>query len=150
MGLPPLVCTCNPLLTGGRPILRNFLDTVLGYSYQEQELAALFQTIPLVGTTPEQAKIGLESAGYHVLWFEYATVEKLSQLLANNWPVILFFHAKDLPHGQGGFHASVLVQITKRSLVLLDPVLTTEIKLSRETFQRIWSNLDCQGMVIWQ
>src|SRR5262245_3571102 len=95
----------------------------LGETYQEAELATLLQTIPLIGTAPEQAKAGLESAGYHVLWFENATTEKLAQLLANNWPIILFFHAKDLPHGQGGLHASVLVQITTRSVVLLDPML---------------------------
>jgi len=121
-----------------------------GYTYTEAELATLLQTIPLIGTAPEQAKAGLEFVGYQVLWFENARVEKLSQLIANNWPVILFFQAKDLPYGHSGLHAVVLIQIIKRSIVFLDPMLKAESRLSLATFQRIWSNLDCQGMVIWK
>lgn len=92
----------------------------------------------------------LTTSGYRVRWFEGATLERLEQLHANHFPVIAFLRAVDLPHGTGGLHAVVVVDIDEQSLTYLDPMLDHDLTLTLPDFLRIWSRLDHQGMVIWR
>ena len=87
---------------------------VLAYrekKHSEPELAEALGTVRGLGTNPEGAIKGLESLGYHALWFENAARERLADLLSQSWPVIVFLRASSLPHGRAGLHAVVLVEI---------------------------------------
>jgi len=53
-----------------------------GLEYSEGELAWAFGTVSGLGTNPEGVIVGLEGMGYHALWFENATLERLVDLLA--------------------------------------------------------------------
>lgn len=90
------------------------------------------------------------NSGYRVRWFEGATLERLEQLHANNFPVIAFLRAVDLPHGTGGLHGVVTVDLDEQSVICLDPGLEQELKLDLAMFLGIWSRLNNQGMVIWR
>ena len=70
----------------------------LGQNFSEKFLAAALGTAPGWGALPEDAEDALAMLGYSARWFENATAERLEQLLANNFPVILFFLAAGLPH----------------------------------------------------
>ena len=48
-----------------------------GRKHDEQELVQALGTVRGLGTNPESAITGLESMGYHALWFENATLERL-------------------------------------------------------------------------
>jgi uncharacterized protein YvpB len=69
-------------------------------------------------------------------------------LLANNFPVIAFLRAVDLPHGTGGLHAVVIVDIDEQFVTCLDPGVDHDLKVELAEFLRIWSRLNQQGMVI--
>ncbi len=120
-----------------------------GRDYAESELAQVCGAIPVWGTLPSDAVEGLTSLGYHALWFEYATLERLLALLAQSWPVITFLRASDLPHGRAGLHAIVLEGIEADKAVYVDPALGTELRMPLADFLTAWSALDNQGMVIW-
>jgi len=122
----------------------------LGDDQPEQKLTLAFQTAPGWGTLPEHVETALMTWGYRVRWFEGATLERLEQLHANNFPVIAFLRAVDLPHGTVGLHAVVVVGLDEQSVTCLDPVLEQELTLDLATFLRIWSRLNNQGMVIWR
>lgn len=122
----------------------------LGDEQPEKKLALAFQTAPGWGTLPEHVETALMIWGYRVRWFEGATLERLEQLHANHFPVIVFLRAVDLPHGTGGLHAVVIVDIDEQAVTCLDPVLDHDLKLTIAEFLRIWSRLNNQGMVIWR
>jgi len=94
-----------------------------GQEHTEEELAQAFDSVPLWGTRPEAVVTGLESLGYHGLWFENANLERLVDLLSHGWPVIVFLRASDLPHGRAGLHAVVVVGIEGESVICLDSKL---------------------------
>lgn len=120
----------------------------LGNEQMESKLASAFQAVPDWGTLPEQVEATLMQWGYRVRWFENATLERLEQLQANQFPVIAFLRAVDLPHGSGGLHAVVIVEIDDQFITYLDPASDDELKLTTNEFLRIWSRLNQQGMVI--
>lgn len=121
----------------------------LGREYSEAELAKICGTIPRLGTPPDAAVAGLEKAGYGALWFENATLERLTRLLEQHWPVIVFLHASALTHGRSGFHAIVLTAVRGGEVVAVDPALGKEIRMSLNAFLNAWAMLDNQGMVVW-
>ena len=121
----------------------------LGREHTEAELARVCGSIPFAGTSPEAAIEGLEQLGYRALWFENATLERLTSLLEQNWPVIIFLRATDLPHGQSGLHALVLQEIERGQVITLDPALGKEFRMKLNTFLSIWAKLGNQGMVVW-
>ena len=120
-----------------------------GKQYSEQELAFALQTIPLVGTLPENVAPLLEDWGHNVRWFEHGTIEQLTKLLAQNLPTIIFVRSADLPGGGSGLHALVVIGIEYRSVILLDPTRKKELRLRIKEFIRIWTNFGNEGMVIW-
>lgn len=120
-----------------------------GRDHSEQELAEALGTVRSLGTNPESAIKGLESLGYHALWFENATRERLADLLSQNWPVIVFVRASDLPHGRAGLHAMVLVNIGDGQVTCLDPSLDQPLILKLSVFLGAWKVLGNQGLVIW-
>jgi ABC-type bacteriocin/lantibiotic exporter with double-glycine peptidase domain len=120
-----------------------------GRDHSEAELSKVFGTVPWLGTLPENVLSGLEQLGYHALWFENATLERLMNLSAHEWPIIAFLRAADLPHGAAGLHAVVVVEIRDGQLTCLDPNLDHELQLDFDTFFRAWSALGHQGIVLW-
>lgn len=120
-----------------------------GEEYSEDELAQAFNPIPDFGTHPKNAVTGLEEMGYHALWFENASLERLIELLNNQWPIIVFVMAADLPHGHSGLHAVVVVGIEDKQIICLDPILMNESRFELSFFSYIWGKLDNQGLVIW-
>ena len=120
-----------------------------GKQHSEQDLAFAFQTVPLVGTLPENVIPVLEEWGHNIRWFERGSIEQLTKLLAQNFPVILFVRAADLPQKGTSLHALVLVQMDSRSVVLLDPTQKKELRLSIKRFIHIWTNFGNEGIVIW-
>lgn len=119
-----------------------------GKEYTEEELAEPFGTVPLWGTRPENVVAGLENLGYHALWFENTTVERLLELLAKDWPAIVFLRASDLPHGRAGLHAVVVVGIEGEQVICLDPALDHPLHLGLSPFLKAWSSLGHQGVVV--
>lgn len=91
----------------------------------------------------------MEELGYHALWFENATFERLLDLLAQGWPVIVFLRATDLPHGRAGLHAVVVIGIEGEQVSCLDPNLDHELTLELFSFLKAWSSLGHQGLVVW-
>src|SRR5262245_46032996 len=122
----------------------------LGQDFSEQFLAAALRTAPGWGTLPEDTEDALTKLDYSVRWFENATIERLEQLLANNFPVISLLRAADLPHGRSGLHAVVAINIDERTITCLDPTLENELEVDLQTFLHIWSKMSCQGIVIWK
>lgn len=120
-----------------------------GEPYTEDELAEAFGTVPLLGTLPENVVSGVESLGYRALWFEGAIVDRLSKLLDQEWPVIIFLRSANLPYGIAGLHAVVVVEITERGVTYLDPTLSDEYFLDIPDFLAAWLPLGNQGIVIW-
>ena len=106
-------------------------------------------TVRGLGTNPESAMTGLESMGYHALWFENATLERLIDLLGHDWPVIVFLRAANLPHGHAGLHAVVVVEIDDEQTICLDPSLDQALTLELSTFLSAWRILGSQGLVVW-
>jgi len=94
-----------------------------GHNHTEVELAQVCRSVPVWGTLPDDAISGVESLGYHALWFENASLERLLRLLEQNWPVIAFVRAADLPHGRAGLHAIVVANIEAGDVVCVDPSL---------------------------
>ena len=121
-----------------------------GLEQTEEELAKTFKTIPFLGTQPDNVVSGLERMGYHALWFENGTIERLLELLGANWPVIAFLRAQDLPHGRTGLHAVVIVGIENNQILANDPSQPEPISLELRIFAKMWANLGHQGMVVWK
>jgi ABC-type bacteriocin/lantibiotic exporter with double-glycine peptidase domain len=125
---------------------------VLAYrdqEYTEEELARVCGSVPVWGTLPAEAIDGLESLGYRALWFEDASLERLLELLNQDWPVIVFLRAADLPHGQAGLHTIVVSGLEAGYVVGIDPALGDEIQIELNDFIYAWSALGNQGMVVW-
>ena len=120
-----------------------------GQEHTEEELVRELGTVPIWGTQPDRAVAGLEGLGYHALWFENATLERLLDLLVQNWPVIVFLRAADLPQGRAGLHAVVVVGIEGEGVFCLDPHLDQELRFELSSFLKIWSHLGHQGLVVW-
>lgn len=120
-----------------------------GKEHSEEELAQALGTVAVWGTRPESVVAGLEGLGYHALWFENATLERLFDLLAHGWPVIAFLRAADLPHGRAGLHAVVIVGIEGERVTYLDPNLDHQFSLELSSFLKAWSSLGYQGLVVW-
>lgn len=121
----------------------------MGKEYTKDELVGTFGTVPVWGTRPEAAIAGLENLGYHGLWFENASLERLLDLLDHGWPVIAFLRAADLPHGHAGLHAIVVVGFESGDVICLDPTIEEELHLEISLFLDAWSGLGNQGMVVW-
>lgn len=119
-----------------------------GKHHAEAELATIFGTVPF-GTLPENVVAGLEQLGYRGFWFENATIARLSVLLGQGWPVIVFFRAADLPHGTRGLHSVVVVEIQDEQVVCLDPVLDHNLLLDMSFFLYAWAKLNNQSFVVW-
>ena len=102
-----------------------------------------------MGTQPEAVEDGLKLLGYNCRWFEGATIAKLRELLANDWPVIIFVYAADLHHSGSGLHAVVLIELGALTATLLDPAQNRVTKIDLKTLETIWTNFGNQGMVIW-
>lgn len=120
-----------------------------GHEIAEAELAQACGSVPIWGTLPLEAVSGLERLGYHALWFENANLERLITLLEQDWPVIVFLRAIDLPHGRAGVHAVVVAELDAGQIVCVDPILGEEIRFDLNVFLHAWSALDNQGMVVW-
>ncbi|MFZ2359881.1 MAG: C39 family peptidase [Anaerolineae bacterium] len=120
-----------------------------GREHSEHELAEVLGTVRGLGTNPESAITGLERMGYHALWFENATRERLADLLSQNWPVIVFLRAANLPHGHAGVHAVVLIEIDDGQVTCLDPNLDQPLTLKLSVFLSAWKILGNQGLVVW-
>ena len=120
-----------------------------GHQHSEAELAQACGILPVWGTTPSAAVEGLERMGYRALWFENASLERLLHFLEQDWPVIVFLPAADLPHGRAGLHAVVVAALESAEIVCADPALGTQVRLSLSDFLRAWPALDNQGMVVW-
>lgn len=120
-----------------------------GRKHSEQELVQALGTVRGLGTNPESTITGLESMGYHALWFENATLERLIDLLGHDWPVIVFLRAANLPHGRAGLHAVVLIAINYEQVICLDPSLDQPLALELGTFLNAWRILGSQGLVVW-
>lgn len=120
-----------------------------GKTYTEAELARICGTAPVWGTLPADAVNGLASQGLQALWFENAGLEQLIELLGQNWPVIVFLRASDLPHGRAGLHAVVVAGLEAGEVICVDPALGAEVRLELGNFLRAWTALDNQGMVVW-
>lgn len=69
-----------------------------GKRHIERQIAIACQTLPPLGTQPEAVEDGLKLLGYNCRWFEGVTIEKLRELLSNDWPIIIFVYAVDLHH----------------------------------------------------
>ena len=120
-----------------------------GKKHSEQELVRDLGTVRGLGTNPESAITGLESLGYHALWFENATLERLIDLFGYDWPVIVFLRAANWPHGRAGLHAVVLVEIDDEQTSCLDPSLDQPLTLELSIFLSAWRILGSQGLVVW-
>jgi len=120
-----------------------------GFQHSEDELAEACGSLPAWGTLPSDAIDGLERLGYQALWFENASLERLMALLEQDWPVIVFLRAADLPHGHTGLHAAVLASLEGGDAIIVDPALGEEARLSLSDFLQAWSALGNQGMVVW-
>lgn len=120
-----------------------------GKRHSERQIASACQTVPPLGTQPETVEDGLRLLGYNCRWFEGATIEKLRELLTNDWPVILFVFAEDLYRGGSGLHAVVHIELGQRKAILLDPVQEHPTKLELKTFELMWANFGYQGMAVW-
>lgn len=121
-----------------------------GQAHSEAELAKAFNAIPFLGTQPGNVVSGLESLGYHALWFENGSIERLLELLSAQWPIIVFLRAQDLPHGRSGLHAIVIIGIENNLVMAHDPMLTELLQLELNIFSHLWANLGRQGMVVWR
>jgi ABC-type bacteriocin/lantibiotic exporter with double-glycine peptidase domain len=120
-----------------------------GRKHNERELTQIMGTVRGLGTNPESAMAGLERIGYRALWFENATLERLLDLLAHDWPVIVFLRAADLPHGHAGLHAMVLVAIGVEQVTCLDPSLDQPLTWALSPFLSSWRILGSQGLIVW-
>ncbi len=94
-----------------------------GREHSEHELAEALGTVRGLGTNPESAITGLESMGYHALWFE--------------------------THGRAGLHAVVLIEIDDGQVTCLDPSLDQPLTLKLSVFLSAWKILGNQGLVVW-
>jgi len=119
-----------------------------GKKHTERQIATICQTLPPFGTQPEMVEEGLAQLGYHCRWFEGATIEKLRELILNDWPIIIFVYAADLHHGGSGLHAVVLVEVGKRKVIVLDPIAKQATQIDIKPFETMWTNFGNQGMVI--
>jgi ABC-type bacteriocin/lantibiotic exporter with double-glycine peptidase domain len=120
-----------------------------GRSHTETELAQACGSTPIWGTLPSEAVEGLERLGYRALWFEDASLERLIGLLEQDWPVIVFLRAADLPQGRAGIHSIVLARLEAGKIVYVDPALGAEAHMKLSDFIHAWSALGNQGMVVW-
>jgi ABC-type bacteriocin/lantibiotic exporter with double-glycine peptidase domain len=120
-----------------------------GKEHTEAELAEVCGSVPIWGTLSSEAVDGLEGLGYQALWFENADLERLLELLAQDWPVIVFLRAADLPHGRVGLHAVVVAGLEAEHIVCVEPALGIETKFALKDFLHSWSVLGNQGMVVW-
>jgi len=120
-----------------------------GHYHTEAELAQAFNTVPLLGTLPENVASSLEGMGYHALWFENAALDRMRALLDHGWPIITLLRAADLPHGTAGLHAVVVIGLVGGEITFLDPAQTYKTTMKESDFVQAWSKLDHQGIVVW-
>ena len=120
-----------------------------GRDHTKEELSHAFNTVPLLGTLPENVVSSLEGMGLHALWFENVTLDRLRSLLAYGWPIITLLRAADLPHGTTGLHAVVVIELAGGKITFLDPAHTNKTTMQESDFVQAWSMLDHQGIVVW-
>ncbi len=120
-----------------------------GQYHTETELAQAFNTVPLLGTLPENVVSGLEEMGYHALWFENASLDRMRALFDHGWPIIALLRAADSPHDTAGLHAVVVTGLAGEEITFLDPARTSQTTMRESHFIQAWSKLDHQGIVVW-
>ena len=120
-----------------------------GRLIEEATIAAACGTAPLRGTQPEKAVEGVQQLGYHALWFEDAALSRLQDLIAHDWPVIVFLRARDLPAGKHGLHGVVVAGVESDNVIIADPQSNSRYTMARKQFLSAWEALDAQGMVVW-
>jgi predicted double-glycine peptidase len=100
--------TCGP--TSLRAVLAYF-----GRSFSEEKLAGLCRTNPRTGTeAPDIVRVS-KKLGVGVLANYRATLEQLAAFVGRRWPAIVGWQA------WGGDHYSVVVEVNRRSVWLMDP-----------------------------
>jgi len=132
------------------PACARMILAYYGQEYSEKALTQAFNTIPFLGTQPDNIVSGLETLGFHALWFENATIERVLEILDANWPLIAFVRAQDLPHGRAGIHAVVIIGMENDTIICLDPTLTETLHVNQSSFMSLWGNLGRQGVAIWK
>jgi len=120
-----------------------------GRLIEEAEIAAACGTVPFRGTRPEKAVEGVQQLGHHTLWFENADLSRLQDLIAHDWPVIVFLRARDLPAKGHGLHGVVVIGVENDTVIVADPQSNRRYLLAHQKFLSAWQALDAQGMVIW-
>ncbi len=121
----------------GPASLKMVLD-YYGVSASEQELAKLTGSSKEKGTSIEGLIKAVKHFGFNVFVKENSTLNDLKYFIKRNIPVIVDWFAED------DGHYSVVVDINKKNVVLMDPALRKILvyirrrKFSPETFQRVW------------
>ncbi len=91
----------------------------------------------------------MQQLGHHALWFENASLSRLQDLIAHDWPVIVFLRARDLPAKGRGLHGVVVTGFENDTVIVADPQANSRYPLSLKQFLSAWEALDAQGMVVW-
>jgi len=119
----------------------------LGEKHTEAELVTAMSSY-VFGTPASHVK-RLNSLGYKVQYSSFS-LEQLEHYLKFNLSPIVFVKADELPWANfSGFHALVLVKITKNEVMLHDPTLEDgPCCLAINTFMLAWEEFDCLAAVI--
>ncbi len=126
------------------PAALKILLSHFGKDFSEEQLARLAHATSDMGSEHEGLIEAVKELGGYVFVKEGGTIEELEYFVEKeNLPVIIGWFDKDsdlykLPVGD---HYSVVVSVTDKNVIIVDPQLNieqTERWLSREIFPKIW------------
>ena len=103
-----------------------------GVSVSERKIAKVAGATREKGTTKEGLTKAAKHFGFKVFLKENSTFYDLRYFVKKKIPVIVDWFLED----EG--HYSVVVGLNKKNIILMDPTLKRERKISTEKFLRIW------------
>ena len=120
----------------GPTSLRSVFD-YFGIKKTEKEIAKLAGATVNKGTTVQGMLEAARKLGFKAWSKDMADFTDIAKLLKRGFPVIV-----DWFHNDDG-HYSVIVGLTKKHVILMNPRFGTFEKIDRVTFKRIWFDFPC-------
>ena len=103
-----------------------------GVSVSEARIAKAAGSTREKGTSPQGLIKAAKSFGFHVFLKENSTLNDLRYFVKRHIPVIVDWFFED------DGHYSIVVDINKKNVIIMDPALKGKRKILLETFFRIW------------
>jgi ABC-type bacteriocin/lantibiotic exporter with double-glycine peptidase domain len=115
----------------------------------ENEIASRCHTTK-VGTRLRDAVQAIRSYGYEVTQIQDGSLDELLTSIHNKEPVIVILGAENLPYGDFGSHAVVVIGFEGKNIIIIEPAFGKAIRMDLLEFLKAWQSRGKKGIIIHQ